>query len=1024
MDTDLFLQQLRDLPLEEGRAYIQEHIEELSDHKAIGEMLAEEALRVLYKPFLSLKLAELLIFYGDYTGHLPSHALGLKAKGDALEQLEHHQAAMDALDAAGEEFLRLGDEGNWARSRISWVHAAGWLGRVEDALEVGEQARHTFLRLREPYWACIIDNNIAMILEYCGRYVDALSLYENMLAIFPTVNNQGESFVQRSIAITQLNQAISLFWLGEFERSYLLLQEAQTILNVLGETDLAIRVEVNLADLDYTQGYYGSALRRYYQARELIGDDDEKKTLLAELKISMANCLVKLNRKREACLVSEEAIQTYREKGLSQSIRDALHEYANILVASGRFKEALIVLDEVWDLFNLGGFDPLAYLAKLQQSEILLEINSTATAYDLASLVKTYFDSRNLVAPSVRAKLVMISALIKKAQEVSPGQEKQAAKLLDEATILCKQTVLQARQNHLQEEAYKSHFLMGCVFSLQGNAARAMKQYTIAVAQIERMLNNLVHDLSPSFLRSTWAVYEELIALYLQQGQNEQAFAYLERVRSLTLRQYLQKLKGSHNEENGQGKTFSLMVYRTQGELKDWQEKYRHYSVLLADFDASVSTTIDKEIIQAELQKCEAKVNELFERLHLQQLDTHTEGRATHARKRRGEEGNLLKAQYVDLNQLRQQLLPGQLLLAYYLYKGGLIIFAISKEGMVTYENPDGAVQLEHLLTLLPAHLQPGGWPDPLHPPQQAIRRLLHKLYKLLIAPIESSLLSPAECLTIVPYGSLHTLPFHALYDSTHYLIENFQVNYLPASSLLMHLGNVENDSSISPRAAAGRPLVFGFSGKGQLQRVQDEAQEIAAMLEGNCYLEHEATIARLIEEAPGSPIIHLATHGQSRLDAPNFSYVRLADGQLNAIDAFSLNLKGCELVTLSGCETGLALSSGADEQLGLGRAFLAAGATSLAISLWPVEDNTTNELMRLFYQHLLKGESKAQALKAAQCSLLHREEPCYAHPYFWAAFRLVGDVHPLWYQRTRDVLLASVTQLPKTSSAIVEVLE
>src|SRR5947199_2800442 len=128
-----------------------------------------------------------------------------------------------------------------------------------------------------------------------------------------------------------------------------------------------------------------------------------------------------------------------------------------------------------------------------------------------------------------------------------------------------------------------------------------------------------------------------------------------------------------------------------------------------------------------------------------------------------------------------------------------------------------------------------------------------------------------------------------------------------------------------------------------------------------------------IIKQSPDSHIINLATNGQSRLDAPNFSYVRLADGQLNAIDAFSMDLKECELVTLSGCETGLALTGGGDEQLGLGRAFLAAGAKSLVMSLWSVEDNATNELMQIFYKHLLNGESKVQALRAAQCHLLHR---------------------------------------------------
>jgi CHAT domain-containing protein len=207
------------------------------------------------------------------------------------------------------------------------------------------------------------------------------------------------------------------------------------------------------------------------------------------------------------------------------------------------------------------------------------------------------------------------------------------------------------------------------------------------------------------------------------------------------------------------------------------------------------------------------------------------------------------------------------------------------------------------------------------------------------------------------------------------------------------------HDLHLQKRVPVKPPLVFGYSDNGHLQRAIDEAKMLATMLGGECYLERDATIARLYDQAPGSPIIHLATHGHSRLDAPNFSYMRLADGQLNAIDAFNLRLQGCELVTLSGCETGLALVGGGDEQLGLGRAFLVAGAASLVISLWPVEDNATNELMQIFYQHILSGESRVQALRAAQCSLLHRTSSDYTHPNFWAAFRLVGDVGPLHFR-------------------------
>src|SRR5262249_9871416 len=145
--------------------------------------------------------------------------------------------------------------------------------------------------------------------------------------------------------------------------------------------------------------------------------------------------------------------------------------------------------------------------------------------------------------------------------------------------------------------------------------------------------------------------------------------------------------------------------------------------------------------------------------------------------------------------------------------------------------------------------------------------------------------------LTIVPYGPLHRLPFHALFSGSRFLIEDFSIHYLPASSLLAPPSVPEQDDG---RRRGGRPLLFGYSGKGQLHYVPEEVKQLTEMLQGKCYLEEEATIAHLQQEAPGSPIIHIATHGQSRPDAPNFSSVLLADGKLNAIDVFNLDLQDC----------------------------------------------------------------------------------------------------------------------------------
>lgn len=995
MQNALFLQDLNNLSLEEGRTYIQTHAKELADHAAIGILIAEEAFRQRgIDPFVSLKLAELLVFFGEYVHHPSSHALGLKTKGDTLQYIGQHQAALKCLDAAGAEFLRLGDEIGWAHSRINWITTCAWLGNVEEALQAAARARDVFLRHGEDFWACAVDISTAMIYKQIGQYRKALDLYERILAIYPTLSDQSESYIKRAIAIAENNQAINLSLLGNFERAYRLLHQAQASFAALEETSFVITAEINLADLDYVLGYYGSALQRYYQARDsFLQNNLDDPHMLTEIMLRMAACLVKLNRAQEACQLAAEAVEIFKQLDISLDTGDALREYATTLVASGRPKDALLALDEAWTLFTRGGFDHQATATRLQQVELLLEIGSVTEAYEQASFIKQYFDTQGLVARSIRASLVMAWALIEMARQAGVRRgEPEAALLLEEAESLCEKATRAAHEHNLQEQDYKSQHLLGRLFALQENIEKASNHYEAAIDQIERILDDLAYDLGPSFLRTAWVVYEDMIDLCLQQAQPEYALGYIERARSMVLRQYLDKSKASPDESEKQDAVIPTSVLRTQHELelKEWQTKYRKYSAQLVDIDTLLSGNVDRAMIQSELKRCEAKLSELFERLHLHQpgpsLTFHTRNRET------------LQAKQVDIAQLRQQLEPDQLMLAYFLYRGKLVIFAVSAEHLITYEHPDGGRQLERLLPLLHAHLQPRGWRNAQQPPQLTIRGLLNKLYNLLVAPVIALLPPPSGLITIVPYGPLHKLPFQALYNGSHFLIEDFQINYLPAASILLHLGTRRSEQKMySIKGIATRPsLVFGYSGNGHLQRALEEAKMLTALLGGNCYLEEDATIARLVEQTPGSPIIHVATHGQSRLDAPNFSYIRLADGQLNALDAFRLDLKGCELVTLSGCETGLALSSGGDEQVGLGRAFLAAGAASLVMSLWSVEDNATNELMQLFYQRLLSGDTKVQALRAAQRSLLQQTSSAYTHPYFWAAFRLVGDVGPL----------------------------
>jgi CHAT domain-containing protein/predicted LPLAT superfamily acyltransferase len=251
--------------------------------------------------------------------------------------------------------------------------------------------------------------------------------------------------------------------------------------------------------------------------------------------------------------------------------------------------------------------------------------------------------------------------------------------------------------------------------------------------------------------------------------------------------------------------------------------------------------------------------------------------------------------------------------------------------------------------------------------------------------------LQGAELVYLVPHGLLHYLPLHALQVDGEYLIDHFPIAYTPSAAVL---ARVIQRTAEMERTGNGRgALVLGYTSHERERAVfEGEAVQVAEFFGTEPHLGQEATGALLREKGAQYDTLHLSCHGFFDPTDPLASGLQLADGVLTARDIMGLKLNA-DLVTLSACQTALSEHQPGDELVGLTRALLYAGASSVLVTLWSVDAVAALELMGDFYSRLrgrggAKVEAEAVALREAMLEM--RKER--GHPYYWAPFILVGD--------------------------------
>jgi len=966
----------------QGRQLLQKNLPTIDDASLtlLVQLIKREADRQWAKESgRSFMLAGYLLLIGDTIHNKYVHALGLMVRGDALRRMDRDQEALPFLDAAGAEFLAFGDEVSWARTRIGRVSACLQLNRTGEALRDAAAAREVFVRYGKHLRAGQIDVNAAIINYESGQYDQALRLFDRAIETYAI---QGEG-VELYIARAKANKAITLAAMGRFREAVALHEQARaTFANHQGQEVSVARQELNIALIYAAQGHFSQALLLFNRSRSIF-QHNSMQFQASEVAQQTCHCLLRLNRVEEAYELAGETISYFRQSpGHRHNLAHSLMYQAEAAMLEGDYRDADEKLQEASTILEEIGFSGLASVVRLQQAELYFADGNLEASLREARHVADAFAEQEALPQLARAALL---------------QARIAANLGDttSAEYLCHQALDIAQGQDLLDLEYRCDYLLGQIAEHHGDLAKAASYYDRAMNGIDIVQSHLVMDERSSFLEDKGGVYKRAVILALKRGNYERALVYVEKAKSRVLGDYLRNnidIRLRAGDQAGEA------ILEDLARLREEQAWFSNI-VYEAENEAGLSDTAIMRIrsmapgqARQEMQKRERSIEHMLEQLQLRLA---------------GDLVSRSRPQWTDsiITKLWPKIEHTVLMLEYYLTEQDLYIFEITRDGIDVHIVKDAVPRLERLLSLWRVNLDLAARASGARDRAQAFAGLqenclglLQRLYDLLLRPVASALES-CEHLTIVPYGMLHYLPFHCLFDGVQFVVERLDVSYLP-SAALMEICHQRGQRAEVNRIPLKKSLVMGLSDGGRLAFAVQEAEAVAQQLGATGIFNQDATTTLLQEAGANSPIVHIAAHGLFRLDAPNFSHIKLADRQLSTIEVFNLDLSSCTLVTLSACETGRAIVGGVDEVIGLGRGFLYAGAASLMPTLWKVDDASSAELMEMYYQALLSDYGKAAALAGAQRAFLVRARTSIisyrVHPYFWAGFHLIGDPGPL----------------------------
>ncbi|MBI4910611.1 MAG: CHAT domain-containing protein [Acidobacteria bacterium] len=859
-------------------------------------------------------------------------------------------------------------------------------GELDQAVATHQRSIDLARRCKDPGWEARALNNLAIVHYRRGGYDEALKLFEEAIRLW---RGQGNTV---DIPGTLANMATVHSVRGDRLRAGETLEMSLTLTREMGRMDSVAAILNNLGTNRLELGDRKGAISFFEQSLALATSQSRPAERMLPL-VNLGLVYDRLGSYRRALAYYQQALDLSRKLNDSATTASILSPMGSLYEtqfdlkqAEAYYREGLKIGEKLGSKSAIAQAEQdLGHLAQRRREfpqsathyqrsiklwEEMSAFSSTAQGYAglgeaLGELRK--FPEADLAfekALSAAEKSgekgylghVLVGLARIRLRENKPSESLAAARRAIEIGVLIDELGLQSSAATAAGKALRA-------INQPDEARRAFED---AIAKVELIREEVAggEQQTQSYLEGNLEPYHHLLALLLEQGRPDLAFAAAERTKARVLLDVLGQGRITINKAMTAAET--SRENRLRLELANWNKQIA----------AQGENPKSEPARMVQLRDGRDAARRAYSAFQMSLYAAHPELRISRGRSAPVTAG--------EAQRLLPQ--PSAAILEYAVMETETLLFVITTDGLFSHRIPLGQVALAR---------QAEQFRSQLAQRSLGVGDTSRKLYRLLVQPAASRL-EGKSTLIVVPDGALWELPLQALIsEQNRYMIEDHTISYAQSVSALREMSKPRNSRGAGLLAIGNPALPANLPALPGTEVLVQKLGALYGSANSRAYVRMQADEQRWRMEAPRYRVLHLATHGVLDDASPMYSHLMLApgssgkeDGLLEAWEVMETDLNA-SLVVLSACETARGRVGAGEGMTGLSWAFFVAGAPSVVASQWKVAELSTNELMLEFHRSLQEGKSKAEALRGAALRLM--KDKRYRHPFYWAPFVLIG---------------------------------